>query len=188
VQAARAQWRQSQPALEVTKLVFLDETGATTNMTRTHGRSPCGQRCIACVPHGHWQTTTFVAGLRVGGITAPLVLDGPMDGEAFVLYGRECLAPTLKPGDLVIADNLPSHKVAGVTKAIEAAGATLRHLPPYSPDFNPIAQLCATLKALLRKAAHRTVEALWRQVGTLLDAVTPDECANYFTASGYVNT
>jgi transposase len=172
----------------VTKLVFLDETGATTNMTRTHGRSPRGQRCIASVPHGHWKTTTFVAGLRVGGITAPMVLDGPMDGAAFVVYGREFLCPTLKPGDLVFADNLPSHKVTGVSKAIEAVGATLCYLPPYSPDFNPIELLFAKLKALLRKAAHRTVDALWTHIGTLLDAVMPDECANYFTASGYVNT
>jgi transposase len=157
-------------------------------MTRTCGRSPRGQRCIASVPHGHWKTTTFIAGLRVGAITAPLVLDGPMDGEAFVVYVRACLCPTLKPGDLVLADNLPSHKLTGVSKAIDAVGATLRNLPPYSPDLNPIELLFAKLKALLRKAAHRTVDALWTHIGTLLDAVTPDECAHYFIASGYVNT
>jgi transposase len=188
VQAARAAWKHSQPALEVTKLVFLDETAATTNMTRTCGRSPRGQRCVASVPHGHWHTTTFVAGLRVGGITAPMVLDGPLDGEAFLLYVREFLCPTLIPGDLVIADNLPSHKVAGVKEAIEATGASLCYLPPYSPDFNPIEKFFAKFKALLRKAARRTVDALWTQIGKLLEAVTPEECANYFTASGYVNT
>jgi transposase len=157
-------------------------------MTRTHGRSPCGQRCIASVPHGHWQTTTFVAGLRVGGITAPMVLDGPLDGEAFLLYVREFLCPTLKPGDLVIADNLPNHKVAGVKEAIEAKGACLRYLPPYSPDLNPIEMFFSKFKPLLRKAARRTIDALWTHIGKLLDEVTPDECANYFTASGYVNT
>jgi len=172
----------------VSRLVFLDETGATTNMTRTRGRSPRGQRCVASVPHGHWQTTTFIAGLRVGAITAPMVLDGPLDGEAFLLYVQEFLCPTLTPGDLVIADNLPSHKVAGVKEAIEATGASLRYLPPYSPDLNPIEKFFSKFKALLRKAAPRTLDALWTQIGKLLDAVTPDECANYFTASGYVNT
>ena len=170
------------------RLVFLDETAATTNMTRTHGRAPCGQRCVGAVPHGHWHTTTFVAGLRVGAITAPMVLDGPLDGEAFLLYVRQFLCPTLTPGDLVIADNLPSHKVAGVKAAIEATGASLRYLPPYSPDFNPIERVFSKFKALLRKAARRTVDALWTHIGKLLDTVTPDECANYFTASGYVNT
>jgi len=188
VQAARAAWKHRQPALDVTKLVFLDETGATTNMTRTRGRSPRGQRCVGSVPHGHWHTTTFVAGLRVGAITAPMVLDGPLDGEAFVLYVREFLCPTLTPGDLVMADNLPSHKVAGVKAAIEATGASLRYLPPYSPDLNPIEKFFSKFKALLRKAAPRTLDALWTHIGKLLDAVTPDECANYFTASGYVNT
>lgn len=172
----------------MSKLVFLDETAATTNLTRTHGRSPRGQRCVGAVPHGHWHTTTFVAGLRVGAITAPMVLDGPLDGEAFVLYVRQFLCPTLTPGDVVIADNLPSHKVAGVKAAIEATGASLRYLPPYSPDFNPIERFFSKFKALLRKAARRTVDALWRHIGTLLNAVTPEECTNYFTASGYVNT
>jgi len=124
----------------------------------------------------------------VGGITAPMVLDGPLDGAAFLLYVRQFLGPTLTPGDLVIADNLPSHKVAGVKEAIEATGASLCYLPPYSPDLNPIEMFFSKFKALLRKAAHRTVEALWTHIGKLLDALTPDECANYFTASGYVNT
>jgi transposase len=185
VQAARQDWQASQPTLDVSKLVFLDETGASTNMTRAYGRAPKGQRCVASVPHGHWKTTTFVAGLRVNAITAPLVLDGPMDGQAFLGYVRQCLGPTLNPGDIAIADNLPSHKVAGVRQAIEARGASLRLLPPYSPDFNPIENLFAQLKALLKKAAHRTVDGLWQEIGVLLDAVSPEECANYFRAAGY---
>jgi transposase len=154
-------------------------------MTRAHGRAPTGERCVAAVPQGHWQTTTFVAGLRVNAITAPLVLDGPMDGQAFLTYVRQCLCPTLNPGDIAMADNLPSHKVVGVRQAIEAAGASLRWLPAYSPDLNPIEQLFAKLKALLKKAAHRTVEALWQEIGQLLDTVSPDECAHYFKAAGY---
>ena len=188
MQAARAAWQHHQPALDVSRLVFLDETGATTNLTRSRGRSPRGQRCVGSVPHGHWQATTFIAGLRVGAVTAPMVLDGPLDGEAFLLYVREFLCPTLTPGDLGLADNLPSHKVAGVKEAIEAKGASLRYLPPYSPDLNPIERVFSKFKALLRKAARRTVDALWTHIGNLLEAVTPDECANYFTASGYVNT
>ena len=182
----RAEWKGKQPALDVTKLVFLDETGASTHMTRTRGRAPVGERCVASVPHGHWKTTTFIAGLRVGELTAPMLLDGAMDGEAFLVYVREFLCPTLKPGDIVIADNLPSHKVAGVREAIESAGAELRYLPPYSPDLNPIEKLFSKLKALLRKAAHRTVDALWQEIGKLLDTFSPTECANYFKSSGYV--
>jgi transposase len=185
VQAARAEWKASQPTLDVTKLVFLDETGASTNMTRARGRAPKGARCIASVPHGHWQTTTFIAGLRVGEITAPMVLDGPMDGEAFLTYVKKFLCPTLQAGDSVIADNLPSHKVAGVKEAIAATGASLRYLPPYSPDLNPLENLFSKLKALLKKAAHRSIDALWNDIGTLLDAFSPAECANYFKAAGY---
>lgn len=154
-------------------------------MARTHGRAPKGERCVAAVPHGHWQSTTFIAGLRINALTAPMVLDGAMDGAAFRGYVRQFLCPTLKPGDIVIADNLPSHKVAGVRSAIEATGASLHHLPPYSPDFNPIENLFAKLKAMLKKAAHRTVEALWQEIGTLLDAFSPNECAHYFKAAGY---
>jgi transposase len=154
-------------------------------MARTHGRAPKGHRCVAAVPHGHWQSTTFIAGLRINALTAPMVLDGPMDGAAFQGYVRNFLCPTLQPGDIVIADNLPSHKVAGIKPTIEAAGASLRHLPAYSPDFNPIENLFAKLKALLKKAAHRTVEALCQEIGTLLDDFSPDECAHYFKAAGY---
>ena len=171
--------------LDVTKLVFLDETGASTNMTRPRGRAPKGERCLASAPYGHWKTTTFIAGLRVNDLTAPMVLDGPMDGPAFLAYVQQFLCPTLAPGDIVIADNLSSHKVTGVREAIEATGATLRYLPPYSPDLNPIEHLFSKLKALLKKAAHRTVDALWNEIGTLLDTFSPTECANYFAACGY---
>jgi len=184
VQEARRKWIESQPVLDVTKLVFLDETGASTNMTRTRGRSPRGTRCVASAPHGHWKTTTFIAGLRYNDITAPMVLDGPMDGEAFLVYVEQFLCPTLKDGDIVIADNLPSHKVAGVRQAIEATGATLRYLPPYSPDLNPIEKLFSKLKALLRKAAHRTVDALWNEIGQLLTTFPPQECSNFFSSAG----
>lgn len=185
MQAARREWIERQPTLDVTKLVFLDETGASTNMTRTRGRAPKGVRCVASVPHGHWKTTTFIAGLRYHDITAPMVLDGPMDGEAFLVYVRTFLCPTVHPGDIVIADNLPSHKVAGVRDAIEVAGATLRYLPPYSPDLNPIEKLFSKLKTLLRKAAKRSVDALWNEIGQLLKRFSPEECTNYFQSSGY---
>jgi len=168
-----------------TRLVFLDETWATTNMARRYGRAPRGERVIASVPHGHWKTSTFVAGLREDAITAPLVIDGAMNGETFRAYIEQFLAPTLAHGDIVIMDNLSSHKVAGVREAIEARGASLIYLPPYSPDLNPIEQAFAKLKALLRKAAPRTVESLWSVIGESLSAFPPNECANYLTAAGY---
>ena len=168
-----------------TRLVFLDETWATTNMARRYGRAPRGERVIASVPHGHWKTSTFVAGLREDAITAPLVIDGAMNGETFRAYIEQFLAPTLAHGDIVILDNLSSHKVAGVREAIEARGASLIYLPPYSPDLNPIEQAFAKLKALLRKAAPRTVESLWSVIGESLSAFPPNECANYLTAAGY---
>jgi transposase len=174
--------------MDIEKLVFIDETWISTSMTRHYGRAPRGQRCIASAPHGHWNTTTFVAGLRHQQLTAPLVADGPMDGELFLAYVRQFLCPTLRPGDIVILDNLSSHKVAGVKQAIAAAGATLLYLPPYSPDLNPIEKLFAKIKALLRKAAKRSVEALWNEIGELLDSLSSTECANYFTSSGYVCT
>jgi transposase len=168
-------------------LVFIDETGTSTNMARLRGRAPRGERLVGKIPHGHWKTTTFVAGLRSTGLTAPCVIDGPMNGNAFLAYVEQILAPTLAPGDVVVLDNLSAHKVPGVREAIEAAGATLRYLPPYSPDFNPIEQLFAKLKALLRKAAERSVDALWRRIATLLAAFTPDECANYLKNAGYAS-
>jgi len=174
-----------QPDLDPAKLVFLDETGATTKMARLRGRSPRGERCRASVPHGHWKTTTLVAGLRLDGLTAPMVIDGAMNGDAFIAYAETLLAPSLKPGDIVIMDNLPAHKVAGARAAIEGASATLMFLPPYSPDFNPIEQAFAKLKALLRKAAARTVDALEAAIAAALDAFSSAECANYFANSGY---
>lgn len=154
-------------------------------MTRRYGRAETGKRCVAVVPHGHWKTTTFVAGLRCDQVTAPMVADGPMDGAMFLAYVKTFLCPTLTPGDVVIADNLSCHKVAGVAEAITAVGAELVHLPPYSPDLNPIEKLFAKLKALLRKGAKRRVEALWVEIGNILDAITPEECTHYFQSSGY---
>ncbi len=154
-------------------------------MARLRGRSKRGQRCRAAIPHGHWKTTTFTAGLRLNGLSAPMVLDGPMTGAAFRAYTEQVLVPTLKPGDVVIMDNLPAHKVSGVKEAIEAAGATRLFLPSYSPDFNPIEQAFAKLKAQLRKAAARTVDALWAAIAHAIELFTPTECANYFSNSGY---
>ena len=154
-------------------------------MARKNGRVPRGERLRASIPHGHWKTTTFVAGLRRTGLTAPMVLDGPINGLWFQAYVDQVLVPTLAPGDIVVMDNLGSHKGAGVRKAIEAAGATLLFLPPYSPDFNPIENAFSKLKALLRKAAERTVDALWDRIGALLLEFSPRECANFFAAAGY---
>ena len=165
--------------------MFIDETWASTKMARTHGRAPRGERLRSPIPHGHWKTTTFVAGLRVSGMVAPMVLDGPINGIAFQAYVDQVLVPELEPGDIVVMDNLGSHKGAGVRAAIEAAGASLLYLPPYSPEFNPIENAFAKLKAMLRKAAERTVEGLWNTIGCIVDAFTPHECANYFTAAGY---
>ena len=167
------------------RLVFIDETWTATNLARLRGRSPRGERLRSPVPHGHWKTTTFVAGLRLSGIAAPFVLDGPINRTAFQAYFDKILVPDLAPGDIVVMDNLPSHKGPAVRTAIEAAGARLLHLPSYSPDFNPIEMAFAKLKALLRKTAARTVKALWTAIGRLIDAVTPDECANFFKAAGY---
>jgi transposase len=154
-------------------------------MARRYGRAPRGQRLRAGIPHGRWKTTTFVAGLRLSGIVAPFVLDGPIDRESCEAYVERVLVPELRPGDVVILDNLSSHKGPRVREMIEGAGASLRHLPPYSPDFNPIELAFAKLKALLRKAAERSIEGLWTTIGCLLDAFAPAECANYFAAAGY---
>jgi transposase len=154
-------------------------------MVRRYGWGRRGERLIDAAPHGHWRTTTFVAGLRSTGIIAPLVLDGPMTGETFRAYVEQFLAPTLARGDVVVMDNLPAHKVAGVREAIAAVGASILYLPPYSPDLNPIEQMFAKLKALLRKAAARTREALWTTIGHLLEAFSPAECQNYLENSGY---
>ena len=154
-------------------------------MTRLYGRAPCGQRLLAEAPFGHWKTTTFVAAPRQGGLGAPMVLDGPMTGQAFLAYVEQVLIPTLKPDDIVVVDNLPAHKIAAVRAAIEATGAQLFLLPPYSPDMNPIEMVFAKLKTLLRQKPERTRDGLWRRIGTLLDQFNPQECANYFRAAGY---
>ena len=154
-------------------------------MARLHGRAPRGERLRASVPHGHWKTTTFVGGLRLTGMTAPMVLDGPMTGAWFQAYVEQVLAPTLRPGDIVILDNLPAHKGAAARAAIEAVGASVRFLPPYSPDFNPIENAFAKFKALLRKAAARTVDQLWDAIAQAIETFSPPECANYFAAAGY---
>lgn len=174
-----------QAGLAPDRLVFIDETWAKTNMTRPRGRSLRGTRLVAAVPHGHWKTTTFLAGLRTSGLTAPLVVDGAVNGDIFLAYVRQQLAPTLLPGDVVIMDNLSSHKRAGVREAIEAAEATLMFLPPYSPDLNPIEQAFAKFKWLLKSAAQRTVEALWKTCGQLLERFTEPECRNYIQHCGY---
>jgi transposase len=183
----RARWRRHQARLDPRRLVFIDETWAKTNMTRTHGRCARGQRLVAKVPHGHWKTMTFLAALRYDQVTAPFVLDGPINGEWFLAYVEQVLVPTLSPGDVVVMDNLGSHKSKAVRQAIRKAGAHLIFLPPYSPDLNPIEQVFAKLKTLLRKAAERTVEATWRRIGQLLDRFTPTECANYLVNSGYAS-
>jgi transposase len=154
-------------------------------MARLRGRAKKGERCRAAVPHGHWKTTTFTAGLTIDGLVAPWLIDGAMDGEAFRTYVARVLVPELAPGDVVVMDNLPAHKVSGVREAIEAAGARLLYLPPYSPDFNPIEHAFAKLKALLRKAACRTIPALWDAIAEALEAFTPDECRNLLASAGY---
>jgi len=169
-------------------LVFIDETWVKTNMTRLRGRAPRGRRLVAAVPFGHWKTSTFIAALRTDGLTAPYVLEGAINGELFRAYVEQVLAPTLRTGDLVIMDNLGSHKVAGVREAIEAAGAHLVYLPAYSPDLNPIEQVFAKLKAVLRAKAIRTVDALWHAIAQIADAVTPEECANYLKNGGYLQS
>ncbi len=159
--------------------------GASTKMARLRGRAPRGERCRAPVPHGHWKTTTFTGALRLSGMTAPMVLDGAMNGAAFLAYVEQVLVPTLAPGDIVVMDNLPAHKPVAVRAAIERTGARLLYLPPYSPDFNPIENAFAKLKALLRRAAASTIDALWDAIRDALHAFSPTKCANYFTATGH---
>lgn len=185
MKAAREAWFEGQLDLDPERLIFIDETGASTKMARLYGRAPKGERCLDAVPHGHWKTTTFTAGLRIGGLTAPFVLDGPMDGDAFRTYVEQVLVADLTPGDVVVMDNLPAHMVKGVRQAIEAAGATLLYLPAYSPDFNPIEMAFSKLKAFLRAAAARTIPDLWEAIRIALDTFTPSECQNFFAAAGY---
>jgi transposase len=182
---ARTAWRERQPFLNPEKLVFIDETWASTNMARRYARSPRGERALAYAPYGHWKTTTFLAGLRYDRIDAPCVFDGPINGERFRAWVEQFLVPTLSPGDIVVMDNLPSHKVTGIKEAIERANAELLYLPPYSLDLNPIELTFAKIKALLRTAAKRSIAALWDEIGKSLDAFLPDECSNYLRHAGY---
>ena len=173
---------------DAARLVFIDETSTITAMVRLRGRCPRGIRLIDHVPHGHWKTITFIAGLRRRAMVAPFVLDGPMNAISFMAYLQRCLVPTLKRGDIVMMDSLPVHKVAGVREVIEAAGARLRYLPKYSPDLNPIEQAFSKLKAHLRKAAERTIPRLSRRIGVLTTKFSPEECASYFRHAGYAST
>jgi transposase len=186
VAEARTAWRERQGALPAERLVFVDETWASTNMARRYGRSAKGERCLGAAPHGHWKTVTFLAGLRHDRIDAPCVIDGPIDGETFRAWVEQFLAPTLKRGDIVIMDNLAAHKVAGIREAIERTGAGLLYLPPYSPDLNPIEQLFAKIKACLRKAAARTFDTLIAAIARALAQCLPGECANYIAHDGYI--
>jgi transposase len=177
--------RKEQKILDPKQLVFIDETAATTKMTRLYGRAPQGKRLVDKVPHGHWKTTTFICGLRYDGVTAPFVLDGPMDGPHFLAYVEQILAPTLKKGQIVFLDNVSTHQVDGVEEAIAARGACAVFLPAYSPDLNPIEQLFARLKSFLRKMKARTVEQLWRAIASFLKGVSKEECKAYLANSGY---
>jgi transposase len=184
----RIQWRASQELIDPGKVVFIDETWAKTNMTRRYGRSALGTRVIEKTPCGRWQTTTFLGALRAEGFIAPLTVDGAINGPLFRAWVEQHLAPVLKPGDIVVMDNLSSHRVAGIREAIEAAGAELRYLPPYSPDLNPIELAFSKLKKLLRDGAARTVDKLWELCGQILDQFTEPECRNYFKHCGYRST
>jgi transposase len=185
VKEVREAWFEDQLDLDPQRLVFLDETGITTRMARLRGRAPCGERCRMAVPHGHWASTTLVLSLRGDGLVAPHLRRGAMTGAAFLAYLREELAPTLRKGDTLILDNLPAHKVAGVREAIEAVGARILYVPAYSPDFNPIEQVFAKLKALLRKAAARTETALHQATQRTLRRFKPQECRRIIAAAGY---
>ena len=188
VARARRRWMREQGLFDPARLVFVDETAVSTNMARLRGRCERGERLIAQVPQGRWETITFVAGLRHDGIVAPFVISGPMNGASFLAYLRQCLVPTLERDDVVIIDNLTAHHVAGVREAIAAAGATLRYLPQYSPDLDPLEMALAKLKALLRKAAVRSVRGLWHRLGSLIQTFSPQECANYLRHAGYAAT
>lgn len=181
----RTAWRDSQEQIDPGKVVFIDETCAKTNMTRCYGRSPLGTRLVEKTPYGRWQTTTFLGALRAEGFIAPLTFEGAINGPLFRAWVEQHLAPVLRPSDIVVMDNLSCHKVAGIREAIEAAGAELRYLPPYSPDLNPIELAFSKLKKLLRDGAARTVDKLWELCGSILDQFTEHECRNYFQHCGY---
>lgn len=185
VAARRRAWRTLQRYMDSTSFVFIDETSAKTNMVRAHGWGPVGERLVDSVPYGHRQTSTLIAGLRTTGIVAPLVVKGSMNGEAFLAYVRQCLAPALSEGDVVVLDNVSTHKVKGVREALAAVGAGILYLPAYSPDLNPIEQVFSKLKALLRKAGTRSRELLWSTIGQIISQFSPQECRNYIANSGY---
>ena len=185
MKAARQAWTGSQAELDPQRLIFIDESGLSTKMARLRGWASKGQRCHAAIPHGHWKTITFVGGLTLSGVIAPMLLDGPMDGECFRAWVEQMLAPTLRPGDIVIMDNLSAHKVSGIRQAINKAGACLLYLPPYSPDLNPIENAFAKLKALIRAAAARTFDALEAAAAVALEQLQSAECANFFGHAGY---
>jgi transposase len=183
----RVRWKLHQKRIDPSRLVFIDETWAKTNMTRTHGWWRRGQKLPAKLPHGKWRTMTFLAALRCDGITAPFAFEGAMNGETFETYVEDVLTPTLRPRDLVIMDNLGSHKGQLVRRAIRKAGAHLFFLPPYSPDLNPIEQVFSKLKRALRKAEKRSLDALWPEIGRIIKTFTAQECANYFREAGYAS-
>jgi transposase len=187
VAAKRRRWREGQASLDPQRLIFIDETGCATNMIRLRGRALRGKRLRGATPHGHWKITTFTAGLTSTGMIAPMVLDGPMNGASFKAYVNQVLVPVLKQGDIVVMDNLSAHKSEDIRSAIEAAGAELRYLPPYSPDLNPIEQAFSKLKAHLRKHKERSVENLWNRIGSLLNRFTALECQNFFNHAGYAS-
>ena len=183
----RIRWQKHQKRVEPARLVFIDETWTKTNMTRLYGWAPRGRRLVAKAPHGHWKTATFLAALRNDRIEAPCVFDGPINGERFLAYVEQFLAPTLKPGDIVVLDNLGSHKGKAARQAIRAVGARLLFLPKYSPDLNPIEQVFAKVKGLVRKAEPRTLDAVSNEIAKALNAIPPQECANYFRGAGYAS-
>jgi transposase len=185
VARARRRWVREQGLLDPAHLVFIDETAITTNMVRLNGWSPRGERLTGDVPMGYWETVTFIAGFRQSGIVAPMLIKGAMNGDAFLAYIEQCLAPTLKRRDIAVIDNVSFHKILGVDEAIQARGASLRYLPQYSPEFNPIELVFHPLKVLLRKAAERTIEGLERRVRSFIRALDPSECVGYFAHAGY---
>jgi transposase len=187
VKAARILWRERQPSWDAHRLVFIDETGLNTKMARLYGRAPVGQRCVAAIPHGHWQSSTFIAALRLEGMTAPFLIEGAVDADVFTAYLQHVLSPELRPGDIVILDNLSTHKMARVGELIAATGAEVRYLPPYSPDLNPIEQAFAKLKAHLRQAAARTIAELQSALVEGLASFRPDHCQGFFRHACYAS-
>jgi transposase len=185
VKAQREAWRENTAGMERSRLIFIDESGAKTNMTRLYGRCFDGGRVVDSAPHGHWCTTTMISSLRLDGSTAAMVIEGATDGEVFQLYAKRFLAPTLRPGDIVVMDNLAPHKMAEVRKTIEEKGAAVWFLPPYSPDLNPIEKMWSKVKAYLRKVEARTKEALWEAIGAALKTVTPTDAIGWFGSCGY---